>query len=106
MFERILVTLDGSRFGARAIPYAVEVAKRFGGELLLLEVVPPTAVTLPTAMAPAEPMVNPEATRIIVQSAREQDKRNVARANRYLKKKQDEIAAAGVRAYAEILSVR
>jgi nucleotide-binding universal stress UspA family protein len=44
MFKKILVPLDGSRFSGRALIYASEIAKRFGGELMLFQAVSPTSV--------------------------------------------------------------
>ena len=38
MFKNILVCLDGSRFAEQILPYAIEMARRFGGRLILLEV--------------------------------------------------------------------
>ena len=42
MFDRILVPLDGSRASERALPVAEELARRFQGGLVLVEVVSPT----------------------------------------------------------------
>ncbi len=39
MFERIVVPLDGSRLSTQAIPYATEVGKRFGAEIILVRVI-------------------------------------------------------------------
>jgi nucleotide-binding universal stress UspA family protein len=39
MFSTILVPLDGSDTGALAVPAAVEMARRFGARLLLLQVI-------------------------------------------------------------------
>lgn len=39
MFDRILVPLDGSEAAERAVPVAEELARRFQGSLVLLEVV-------------------------------------------------------------------
>jgi nucleotide-binding universal stress UspA family protein len=81
MFERLLVPLDGSRFASRALPYAAEVAQRFGAEVILIQVVrPPTAVI----DAPTPIGVGPAASEVAVQAALEADKRNVGRAKRYL----------------------
>ena len=35
MFKRILVPLDGSGFGSRALKYASEIAGRFGAEVVV-----------------------------------------------------------------------
>jgi nucleotide-binding universal stress UspA family protein len=39
IFKRILVPLDGSELGARVVPYAVELAARFGSEVVLYHVI-------------------------------------------------------------------
>jgi nucleotide-binding universal stress UspA family protein len=38
MFKNILVCLDGSKFAEQILPYAVGMARRFDGQLILLEV--------------------------------------------------------------------
>jgi nucleotide-binding universal stress UspA family protein len=49
VFERILVCLDGSDLAEQMLPYAIEIARRFGSRLTLLEVTaPPSAVVEPT----------------------------------------------------------
>ena len=49
MFNRILVCLDGSALAEEILPYATEVAKRFGSKVVLLEVTtPPSIVIEPT----------------------------------------------------------
>jgi nucleotide-binding universal stress UspA family protein len=49
MFERVLVCLDGSDLAEEALPYAAEIARRFGSTLVLLEVTAgPSAVVEPT----------------------------------------------------------
>jgi nucleotide-binding universal stress UspA family protein len=80
MLKHILVPLDGSRFGSRALKYAQEIAKPFEAEVILLQVVKPTA---PMTGATAEPgMQSPASTRIAVQIALDEDKRNVSQAKR------------------------
>jgi nucleotide-binding universal stress UspA family protein len=60
LFEKILVCLDGSDLAEEILPYAREVARRFGSKLVLLEVtMPPNAIVEPTtgyysAPTPAE----------------------------------------------------
>jgi nucleotide-binding universal stress UspA family protein len=92
MFNRILVPLDGSRFASRALQYAIEVARRFGAEIVLLQVVAPTITT--AGVSPG--MENPLAIEIAVQAAHEADKRNVAHAKRYLSGKAQGIRSQGV----------
>jgi nucleotide-binding universal stress UspA family protein len=81
MFKRLLVPLDGSRFASRALRYAAEVAQRFSAEVILIQVINP-ATSVIDAGAPVG--VSPVGSEIAVQAALEADKRNVARAKRYL----------------------
>ena len=41
MFKHLLIPLDGSHFAEMALPYALEMAQKFGSKLTLLRVVPP-----------------------------------------------------------------
>jgi len=41
MYNKILLTLDGSALAEEALPYAIAQAQRFGAQLILLKVVPP-----------------------------------------------------------------
>ncbi|GBF08052.1 universal stress protein [Deinococcus aerius] len=41
MFQHILVTTDGSPLGHLALPYAADLARRYGSSLKLVYVVPP-----------------------------------------------------------------
>jgi len=41
VFERIIVPLDGSKLSAEAIPYAIEVGKRFDSEIIVVRVILP-----------------------------------------------------------------
>jgi nucleotide-binding universal stress UspA family protein len=49
MFQKIVVPLDGTDAAARALPYAVELARRFGAALVLVDVVPTRDATLALA---------------------------------------------------------
>jgi nucleotide-binding universal stress UspA family protein len=49
MFQKIVVPLDGTDAAARALPYAVELARRFGATLVLVDVVPTRDATLALA---------------------------------------------------------
>ena len=51
MFKHILVPLDGSRLSAKALPYAIELAGKYGSEITLIRVVKPT-----TPLIIAEPV--------------------------------------------------
>ncbi len=51
MFSKILVCLDGSSLAEQVLPYATEVAGRFGSKIILLQV-----ITMPTIISgPEEP---------------------------------------------------
>jgi nucleotide-binding universal stress UspA family protein len=83
MFKRLLVPLDGSRFGSRALRYSTEVAHRFGAEIVLLQVVKPaTPVPVSGGMAPG--MGSPKGAEVAMQAALEEEKRDRAHARRYL----------------------
>ena len=51
MIERILVCLDGSSLAEQILPYATEVAQRFNSKLILLQVIPPSSVSVGTETA-------------------------------------------------------
>ena len=46
MFDKILVPLDGSEFSYKALDYAIDIAKKFSSELLLVHIVPTTTAFL------------------------------------------------------------
>lgn len=81
MFERIVVPLDGSRLSAQALPYAVEIGKRFDSEVILVRVISPSGLTI---MPQTIGMEGAVATDIIAQEARMKDVDNAAHAKRYL----------------------
>jgi nucleotide-binding universal stress UspA family protein len=86
MFKRLLVPLDGSRFGSRALKYATDVAQRFDAEIILMQVIKPaTPVPSTTGMPPS--IESPAAAKISAQAALQEDKSNAARARRYLSRK-------------------
>ncbi len=95
MFKRLLVPLDGSRFGSRALRYATEVAQRFNAEVILIRVVRPTT---PVIAAEAHGVASPAESEIAVQAALEADKRNAARAKRYLRGKVQAIRSRHIKA--------
>ncbi len=93
MFKRILVPLDGSQLSARALPYAFEIAQRFGAEVILLQVVEvPSAVSL----APAGVGISTVATELAKEATQTQERRNIARARRYLSNKLRSITTRGI----------
>lgn len=89
MFKRILVPLDGSRYSGRAIKYAVDMAKHYSAEIILVHIVKPaTPMIAANGIAPVE---NPVSTRIATQAALIEDKNNTSKARRYLSRKAREI---------------
>jgi nucleotide-binding universal stress UspA family protein len=87
MFKRLLVPLDGSGFGSRALRYADTIAKQFGAEVILLQVV-----------IQARPLTTEGGVDLAMQIALEEDKRNFARARRYLSTKVRGIKSHGIEA--------
>jgi nucleotide-binding universal stress UspA family protein len=102
MFKRLLVPLDRSRFGSRAVRYAVEIAKRFGSEVILLHVIQ-SAVRIPSTTGMAPYVQNPASAEITVQAAIEVDKRNATRAKRYLSSKVRAIKSQDVKAKYQVV---
>jgi nucleotide-binding universal stress UspA family protein len=100
MFKRLLVPLDGSRFASRALRYAAEVAQRFGAEVILIQVIKPAT---PVIDAGAPVGVSPAAAEIVLQAALEADKRNAARAGRYLSGKVRAIRSRRIRSSYHVL---
>jgi nucleotide-binding universal stress UspA family protein len=92
MFTHLLVPLDGSRFGSRALRYAVEVARQFDADIMLLQIIKPATPIV------ASPMVaSPSMADVAVQTALMEDKRNVSRAKRYLSGKAREIRSQNIK---------
>jgi nucleotide-binding universal stress UspA family protein len=83
MFKRLLVPLDGSRFGSRALQVAIMVAKQFSAEIILIQVVKRAIPVTATAVMPPG-TASPEATEIAIRAALEEQERTTVRARRYL----------------------
>ena len=96
MFKRVLVPLDGSRTSSKSIPYAIEIAKSFSAETLLLQVVPYTPLVTPADPMGGSVMASPTATKIIMETAKEEEKRKMIRAQRYLRRKLKEVKSHGI----------
>jgi nucleotide-binding universal stress UspA family protein len=86
MFEKILVPLDGSRLSEKALPYAVDLARKYGSELVLLRAVPRAAVQ--TGFG-AE---SPHAIELMMDQARAVERQTLGRAKRYLTLKEQQLA--------------
>lgn len=97
MFKRILVPLDGSRFSSKALPYAVEVARRFESEILLLRVLKPTAPMAALGMGAIPGTESPVTLEIAVQESNRQDSQNLSAARQYLSRKTRQINRKGVK---------
>jgi nucleotide-binding universal stress UspA family protein len=102
MFERILVPLDGSRFGSQSIQYAKEIAHRFSAEIILIQAVKPTIPTIGTieSIPSIQGLASAE---IPIQVAKQEDERNIKRARRYLSKKVREIKKQDIKASYHII---
>jgi nucleotide-binding universal stress UspA family protein len=100
MFKRLLVPLDGSRFASRALPYAAEVAQHFSAEVILIQGVKP-ATSVIDAATPIG--VSAAASEIAVQAALQADKRNAARARRYLSGKVRKIRSRHIQSSYRVL---
>jgi nucleotide-binding universal stress UspA family protein len=100
MFKRLLVPLDGSLFASQALPYATDVAQSFGAEVILIQIVRPATFVI-AAGAPGG--ISPAASEIAVQAAREADKRNAARARRYLSDKVRAMTSQRVKSSYQVL---
>jgi nucleotide-binding universal stress UspA family protein len=95
MFERILIPLDGSRFGSQALKNAVEVAKRFKAEIFLLQVVKQAMPVLASSdITPGTE--SPLSAEISLEVAAAEDKEHVTHIKRYLSRKAREIHSKGI----------
>jgi nucleotide-binding universal stress UspA family protein len=81
MFQRILVPLDGSELSAQALPYAAEMAVRFGAEMFLLRSVPPVSVPA----FESGTMADPATAENLLEAVQGQEAQTVRRAENYLK---------------------
>ena len=98
MFKRILVPLDGSQPSEQAIPYAIEMAKRFDAEVTLLRVAPVTRLTSSELSSQG----NPLEAELLISQARRRDKLRETKAGQYIQGKLGEIQAQGVSGSSQI----
>ena len=99
MFERIVVPLDGSRLSAQAIPYATEVGKRFGAEIILVRVISPDDL----ALVPEVQGVDNYNSTDMIQKEETDDVDNAAYAKRYLTNWSQSLKSQGVKVSYEVL---
>lgn len=90
MFEKILVPLDGSELAEEALPYAADIAKTHGGEVILLRV--PITDVISDAMVSLE-QGNPE----LNATAGDLERPIVESADRYLKSIQESLEKKGLK---------
>jgi nucleotide-binding universal stress UspA family protein len=102
MFQTILVPLDGSRFSLHALPYALDLAKRYQARVVLLRVVelstPISGISAPIGLEAGVP------DRVVVEEAVRLDKLNAQRARRYMKKKLHEVTSQGIEAVSHVVT--
>lgn len=101
MFNKILVPLDESGLSEQALPVAIEIAKQFKSELILLQAVPP--VTLTTADLGGG-MENPTMTTLAIENARTLEANNVKAASVYMENKINQVRSAGVKVASRVVT--
>ncbi len=100
MFEKIMVPMDGSRAGGKAVKYAVELADKFGSELILFRVVPPTTVPATSMGVPGSVSMYEMA----VDAADVETQVGVKRARNQLNTRRRQLEEEGINARAEVLT--
>lgn len=100
MYKKIMVLLDGSRAGGKAVDHAEELAEKFSGELILFRVVPPANI-------PAVGMGMPGSISMYEMAAEAADIENqigVKRARNQLNTRRRQLEEKGIKARAEVLT--
>lgn len=91
IYKKILVTLDGSRLAATAVPYALAFAKNLNTKIVLLWVVESVGEAMvgiqPADLAPPVSMIGTTAVELV--------QYNKEAAQKYLQKMKDELESAG-----------
>jgi nucleotide-binding universal stress UspA family protein len=100
MYTRIMVPLDGSRAGAKAVDHAEAIAKKFGAELILVRVVPPANVPATQMGAPGSAAVYEMA----VEAADAETASGVKRARNQINTRRRQLEDDGVTAIAEVMT--
>jgi nucleotide-binding universal stress UspA family protein len=95
MLRRILVPLDGSCASERALPYAVELAKKFDAEMLLLRVVRPSFPVSPVGPSGIG-IVSPHTNELLVRSAKEEESSALTGADIYLRNQTHQLVRLGI----------
>ena len=95
MFRRVIVALDGSSLSEQALPYAIEVARRFAAPVTLLRAfdgVVQTARTLAKMRGGALAVANPRARKLLTESVHDAE----VDARTYLDVRADAVRATGI----------
>ncbi len=94
MFSRIVVPLDGSPLSEKALPYAMEMARRFGSDVLLIQ-----AISSVFPEARERPENSPPVSKldVLVKQAHGQDQRLKSAAEQYLASKVRDLEAGKVK---------
>jgi nucleotide-binding universal stress UspA family protein len=100
MFERIVVPLDGSRLSTQAVPYATEIGKRFGAEIILVRVISPDDLALVPEVQDADNYNSAD----IMQKEETDNVDNVAYAKRYLTNWSQSLKSQGIKVSYEVLA--
>ncbi len=95
MFRHIVVPLDGSQPAEGALPYAIEIARRFEADIMLIRNVDTVFATIPEHAGEAS---DPDSKLgLLVREGHGQDKRMRDAAEQYLKSKLAEVESSGVK---------
>ena len=72
MFQKILVPLDGSEPSSKALGYGIDLAKKFGSEIMLLHIYSKAVpfVTPETGVLPTPSVASAEITAEVIEAAR------------------------------------
>ena len=100
MYDKIMVPLDGSRAGGKAVNYAAELAQKFDAELILFRVVAPARV-------PASNMAMPGSVsmyELAVDAADAETQVGIKRARNQLNTRRRQLEADGINARAEVFT--
>jgi nucleotide-binding universal stress UspA family protein len=94
VIEKILVPMDGSRQSAKALVYAIEVASRFGAEIILLRVVTLSMLSIAhSTPSSGGPVIKGD----FLKEAERQDRKTMSRMRQYVRGKLKTVTAHGVK---------
>lgn len=97
MFKHIMVPLDGSRFASRALTNAIDMAGRYGADILLVRVIH-QATPMATPPAGGMSVDNPGDAGTAVEAATEEDKEHLSHAKRYMAGKARDVRSHDIQA--------